>query len=146
MERTAIHDLVDQARAGSNPYIITKLEGGWVMAADQPIISGHCVLLSDPVVFGINDLNENHRQIYSRDCCRVGDALLKIVGAYRINYETMCNVAQALHTQIIPRYMTEPDAKRRERPAIAYPQLKKVEATELSQFIAKMREELSRAT
>jgi diadenosine tetraphosphate (Ap4A) HIT family hydrolase len=139
MERTAIHDLVDRARAGTNPYIVTKLEGGWVMAADQPILPGHCVLLSDPVVFGINDLNENLRQIYSRDCCRVGDALLKVVGAYRINYETMCNVAQALHTQIIPRYADEPDSKRRERPAIAYPQLKRVEPTELTEFIAKMK-------
>ncbi len=142
MERTAIHDLVDQARAGSNPYMITKLESGWVMAADQPIIVGHCVLLSDPVVFGINDLNESLRQIYSRDCCRIGDALLKVVGAYRINYETMCNVAQALHTQIIPRYMDEPDSKRKERPAIAYPQLKKVESAELAPFIAKMRSSL----
>jgi diadenosine tetraphosphate (Ap4A) HIT family hydrolase len=139
MQRTAIHDLVDQAHAGTNPYIITKLEGGWVMAADQPIITGHCVLLSDPVVFGINDLNEDLRLIYSRDCCRVGDALLKVTGAYRINYETMCNVAQSLHTQIIPRYQDEPEAKRKERPAIAYPNLKRVDSAELASFIAKMR-------
>jgi diadenosine tetraphosphate (Ap4A) HIT family hydrolase len=57
---------------------------------------------------------------YWRDICRVGDALLKATGAYRINYETMCNVAQALHTHVIPRSLSESDDKRQERPAIAY--------------------------
>ncbi len=57
---------------------------------------------------------------YWRDVCRVGDALLAVTGAYRINYETMCNVAQALHTHVLPRSQSEADHERQERPAIAY--------------------------
>ena len=143
MEKTAIHDLVDKARAGQNPYIITKMESGWVMASDQPHIDGHCIFLADPVVFSINDLGENERQIYWRDCCRVGDALLKSFGAYRINYETLCNVSQALHSHIIPRYMSEPDEKRKERAAVSYPAPAKVEAEKLFSFIEKMKRQLN---
>ena len=139
MERTAIHDLVDKARAGQNPYIIAKMESGWVMASDQPHISGHCIFLADPVVFSINDLIENKRQIYWRDCCRVGDALLKGFGAYRINYETLCNVSQALHSHILPRYMSEPEEKRKERAAVSYPAPVQVEAEKLFSFIEQMK-------
>ena len=39
----------------------------------------------------------------------VGDALLEITGAVRINYETLGNTEHALHTHIVPRYNDEPD-------------------------------------
>mgnify|MGYP001581846165 CR=1 FL=1 len=120
-ERTVIHDRVDKARAGENPYVICKLETCWVALSDEPFTRGHCITFADPVVFGLNDLDEKARMFYLRDVARVGDALISALGAYRINYETLCNVAQALHTHIIPRYLNEPDAKRRDRPSSAYP-------------------------
>jgi diadenosine tetraphosphate (Ap4A) HIT family hydrolase len=43
---------------------------------------------------------------------RAGDAVLAVTGAYRINYETLCNSEPALHTHVIPRYRTESDDKR----------------------------------
>ena len=51
--------------------------------------------------------------IYSRDMGRIGDALLRVTKAYRINYETWGNSEPALHTHIMPRYLAEPDAKRK---------------------------------
>lgn len=145
MERTGIHDLVERAQKGENPFVIAKLETCWVVAAEQPFTVGHCMTMADPVVFSVNDLSEELRMKYFRDVCRVGDALLKIKGAYRINYETLCNVAQALHSHIIPRYMTEPEIKRRERPAIAYPanQIKVFDPVDEQEFILKMKSELT---
>lgn len=119
--RTSIHDRIDLLQAGKDPYMIARLESGWVCLSDQPFIEGHCVFFADPVAFSINDLSEIQRMAYSRDVCKVGDALIKALGAYRINYETMCNVAQSLHSHITPRFESEPEAKRRERPALAYP-------------------------
>lgn len=71
------------------------------------------LLLSNPVVTDLNSLNEFGRTQYSLDMIRVGDALLKITNAYRINYETWGNLERALHTHIMPRYLSEPDEKRR---------------------------------
>jgi diadenosine tetraphosphate (Ap4A) HIT family hydrolase len=120
MERTPIHDKVDELSQGKNPYFIARLETCWVAVSDRPLIDGHCVIFADPVVFSVNDLDESTRMRYARDMCRVGDALLKVTGAYRINYETMSNVAQALHSHIYPRQLSEPDLQRRDRPSAAY--------------------------
>lgn len=144
MERTTIHEAVERARAGDHKYLICKLETCWVVAADLPLLRGHCVTLADPVVFGVNDLSEELRMKYFRDICRVGDALLKVCGSYRINYETLCNVAQALHSHIIPRYLSEPEIKRKERAAIGYPinELKPFNINNEQDFINKMKTEL----
>ena len=120
LSHTAIHDRVEGLRRGSDPYLIAKLETGWVVLSDKPLVPAHCIFFADPVVFSVNDLDEATRMNYWRDVCRVGDALILVTGSYRINYETLCNVAQALHSHILPRQMSEPDEKRRERAAVAY--------------------------
>lgn len=40
---------------------------------------------------------------------RIGDVLLKITGACRINYALMGNSLPILHAHIIPRYASEPE-------------------------------------
>lgn len=144
--RTLINELVEKAQQGVSPFVIAKLETCWVFAVEQPFTHGHCMTLADPVVFSVNDLSEDLRMKYFRDVCRVGDALMELNGAYRINYETLCNVAQSLHSHVIPRYMTEADVKRKERAAIAYPpnEIKKFDPLIESEFIDKMRLHLSR--
>ena len=49
----------------------------------------------------------------------LGDALLEVTEAYRINYEILGNLDPALHAHIIPRYMVEPEDMRR-GPAFSY--------------------------
>ena len=101
------------ARVGTNPYVISKLPSGWLVIGDVQPLPGYCVFLADPVVPSINDLSEADRVQYSLDVLRAGDALLAVSNAYRINYETLGNTEQALHTHIIPRYLDEPDDKRK---------------------------------
>jgi diadenosine tetraphosphate (Ap4A) HIT family hydrolase len=38
----------------------------------------------------------------------IGDALLEVTAAYRINYEILGNTEPALHAHIFPRYLSEP--------------------------------------
>ncbi len=144
--RTVIHEFVEKAQEGENPFVIAKLETCWVVAMEQPYTRGHCMTLADPVVFSVNDLSEELRMKYFRDVCWVGDALIEINGAYRINYETLCNVAQALHSHIVPRYMDEPEAKRKERAAVAYTssEITNFDPSKESDFISKMKQQLSR--
>jgi diadenosine tetraphosphate (Ap4A) HIT family hydrolase len=42
----------------------------------------------------------------------IGEALLAVTDAYRINYEILGNTDAALHAHIVPRYLSEPDADR----------------------------------
>jgi diadenosine tetraphosphate (Ap4A) HIT family hydrolase len=115
-----IEDRVKAARAGENPYVITRMASGWCVLGDAQFLPGYCILLADPIVFGLNDLSEAERTQFSLDTIRIGDALIALKGAYRINYLTMCNLDQSLHTHIIPRYMSEPDDLRRDNAMHAY--------------------------
>ncbi len=46
----------------------------------------------------------------------VGDALLEVTGAYRINYVIAGNTDPYLHAHIVPRYLTEPEELRKGLP------------------------------
>jgi len=111
--KNLISERVELAQNGGNPYVISKFPSGWLVIGDVQPLFGYCVFLADPVVPSINDLGEAERVQYSLDVLRAGDAILKVTDAYRINYETLGNTEPALHTHIIPRYMTEPEDKRR---------------------------------
>jgi diadenosine tetraphosphate (Ap4A) HIT family hydrolase len=104
---------VAAARRGENPYVISRMPSGWLVIGDVQPLPGYCLLLADPVVDSPNALSEPDRIAYSLDVLRIGDALLKITGAYRINYMTLANQEPSLHTHIIPRFWDEPEAKRR---------------------------------
>jgi heme-degrading monooxygenase HmoA/diadenosine tetraphosphate (Ap4A) HIT family hydrolase len=117
---TLIHERVRLAREGRNPYVIARLDSGWVVIGDVQPLPGYCLLLPDPVVGDLNALSEIERTLYNRDVVRVGDALLHLTGARRINYETWGNADEALHTHIMPRYTHEPNEKRRLPACVSY--------------------------
>jgi diadenosine tetraphosphate (Ap4A) HIT family hydrolase len=109
-----IEQRVAAARRSENPYVIAKMASGWLVIGDVQPLDGYCLLLADPVVESLNALVGAERQAYLTDMARIGDALLAVTRAYRINYETLCNFEPSLHTHIIPRYASEPDDKRRD--------------------------------
>ena len=77
------------------------------------------VLLADPVVTSINDLPAPDRTQFLLDMVTLGDAILRVSGAYRINYEILGNSEPELHAHVFPRFMTEPEDQRR-KPAWFY--------------------------
>jgi diadenosine tetraphosphate (Ap4A) HIT family hydrolase len=116
---TLIHERVEAARAGTNPTVICRMPSGWAVMCDVQFLRGYVILLADPVAPDLNALAEPQRAAYLLDMARLGDALLEVTGAYRINYEILGNLDAALHAHIIPRYMTEPEEMRR-GPAFLY--------------------------
>ena len=76
---------------------------------DVQIMRGYTILLADPVVASINDLDRQQRAAYLRDMTVIGDALLEVTAAQRINYGILGNSDPYLHAHIIPRYQTEPE-------------------------------------
>ena len=70
------------------------------------------MLYPDPVVPHLNSLDGAARGQFLADMARLGDALLQVTGAARINYELLGNVEPALHAHLIPRYADEPAVTR----------------------------------
>ncbi len=112
----AIPQRIETARAGTNPTTICRMPSGWVVLCDMQFLSGYCILLSDPVVPSLNDLNRTQRADFLSDMVIVGDALLEVTGAYRINYAIAGNTDPYLHAHIVPRYLTEPEELRKGLP------------------------------
>ena len=50
------------------------------------------------------------------DAGRLGDALIEVTGALRINYAIFGNVEPALHIHVVPRFADEPPALRTAHP------------------------------
>ncbi|MGH8296164.1 MAG: HIT family protein [Steroidobacteraceae bacterium] len=104
---TAIHRLVGAARAGREPRVIARLFSGWAVFGERQFLRGYALLLPDPVVPSLNALGAQERTLFLQDLARLGDALLKVTGAERINYAILGNLEPALHAHVIPRYAEE---------------------------------------
>lgn len=108
-----ISERVEQARLGTNEMVICRMASGWAVMGDVQFLPGYCLLLPDPVVPSLNDLDANARATFLLDMSRMGDALLAVTGALRINDEILGNSEPELHCHIFPRYAVEPERKRK---------------------------------
>jgi diadenosine tetraphosphate (Ap4A) HIT family hydrolase len=113
---TAIHLQVIAAREGRDPRVIARLFSGWAVFGERQFVRGYALLLPDPVVPNLNSLGARERIAFLTDMSRLGDALLKVTGAARINYAIFGNQDPALHAHVIPRYLDEPEGLRTEQP------------------------------
>ncbi len=116
MTNLDIPQRIELARKGMNSTIICKVPSGWVALCDMQYLRGYCILLADPVVESINHLDLAGRSKFLLDMTLVGDALLEVTGALRINYGMLSNSDPYLHAHIIPRYQEEPEEIRRYLP------------------------------
>jgi diadenosine tetraphosphate (Ap4A) HIT family hydrolase len=123
-KETTMSDIIPEriaaARAGTNPTVICRMSSGWAVLCDVQFLRGYTILLADPIVASINDLDHQQRSIYLNDMALIGDALLEVTDAYRINYAVLGNTDPCLHAHIVPRYMTEPEEFRK-LPPWSYP-------------------------
>ena len=116
---TMIHRRVAACRAGTFPASICRVQSGWVVLGDVQFLRGYCLILPDPVVGHLNELGASERKTLFYEASVVGDALLDITGAVRINYEILGNLEPALHLHIFPRFESEP-TELKTRPAWFY--------------------------
>lgn len=111
---TAIHRQVEAARQGELTRVIARMTSGWAVLGDPQITRGYCLLLPDPVVPDLNALSGDYRRQFLDEMARLGDAVLAVTGAERINYEILGNVEPALHAHVIPRHASEdPDLRKK---------------------------------
>jgi len=106
------HPKIVAARNGEDPALVCKVISGWVFLCNLQFLSGYCILQADPTVASINDLDAAGRAQFLTDMILVGDALMEVTGAYRVNYAIAGNSDPVLHAHIVPRYMDEPEELR----------------------------------
>lgn len=143
-----ISNRAERLRRGEDPQFIARMPSGWAILANQQPgpITGCCMLIPDPVVAHVNDLDQAARAAFMTDLVTLGDAVLAATGAERINYLILCNQVPELHGHVVPRFATEDPAKRRLGPFEAYdfPNARKADAAgEDATLLARLRQSLS---
>jgi diadenosine tetraphosphate (Ap4A) HIT family hydrolase len=113
---TAIHRRVLRLRANEDPGLIARLRSGWAVLGEQQFLRGYALLLPDPVVGNFNELAPLLRAQVMQDAATLGDALLAVTGAQRINYAIFGNLEPALHVHVVPRFADENDVMRTAHP------------------------------
>jgi diadenosine tetraphosphate (Ap4A) HIT family hydrolase len=108
--------MVESCRKGTYAATVARLASGWVVMGTSQVIKGYCLLLPDPVVPHLNALPPAQRAQFLQDMAKVGDALLNVTHALRINYAMFGNQEPALHAHVFPRYQDEPEALRTQQP------------------------------
>jgi len=104
---TLIHKRVQLCRDAALDRCIAKMPSGWAVMGDVQFLAGYCLLLPDPVVPDLNAMDMPQRQTFLSDMTRLGDAVLSVTGAVRINYEMLGNLEPALHAHVFPRFNDE---------------------------------------
>jgi diadenosine tetraphosphate (Ap4A) HIT family hydrolase len=113
---TSIHRRVDALRAGRDPAFVARLVSGWAVLGERQFLPGYCLLLPDPVVPTLNALHGDDRAAFLADMASLGDAVLSVTRAVRINYAIYGNLDPALHAHVIPRFSDEPPALKHAQP------------------------------
>jgi len=107
---TLIHRRVEAARAGIHPTGICRVPSGWVVLGDTQFLRGYSLLHPAPVVTALNALDMPRHAAFLCEMTVLGDALLGVTGAYRINYEILGNLEPALHAHVFPHNLEVPSA------------------------------------
>lgn len=100
--------------------VIRRMPSGWAVLGDQQFLEGYCVLLADPMVPDLTDLEGEARARFLIDMAVIGEALMAVTPAYRINYQILGNTDPWLHAHVLPRFADEP-VQYRVGPAWRYP-------------------------
>jgi len=118
----AISNRLARIRAGEDPQLLLELPSGpAILGKYQPDpIQGCCMLIPDPVVSSPNELDHGARAQFFSDLVLLGDAILNVTGAERINYLVLCNQVPELHGHCIPRFASEEPDRRLAGPFEAY--------------------------
>jgi diadenosine tetraphosphate (Ap4A) HIT family hydrolase len=123
--------------------LIARLASGWAVMGDPQVLRGYCLLLPDPVVPQLNAMTADAQARFLSDMARLGQAVLEVTGALRINYAMFGNLEPALHAHVFPRNETEPRDLRTAHPwAYDWSKARPFDATVDGAVLAALRERL----
>lgn len=105
---------------GRNPTLMVKMKSGFAVIADNQFLPGYCILLRYPQAASLQELSLAERACYLTDTTLIGDAIMRVCNPRRINYSTLMNFDNFLHTHIEARYEWEPE-EYKYKPSWLYP-------------------------
>lgn len=100
-----------ECKAGTHPGLIAELETGYAVLGDSQFFRGYSVLLCKSPATELDELPPTVRLRYLQEMSQLAEAVRKVTGAHKINYECLGNMVHHLHFHVFPRRLTDPDPK-----------------------------------
>jgi diadenosine tetraphosphate (Ap4A) HIT family hydrolase len=97
---------------GENPLVVARMRSGFAVMSNSQFLPGYCLLLGSPIVSRLNDLEGDSRTQFLEDMATLGDAIIAVTGAVRVNYGIYGNLDPFVHAHVWPRYAEEPEEVR----------------------------------
>lgn len=114
-------DRIGACARSENPTMIIKMKSGFAVLADNQFLPGYCIFLRYPQVDSLSSLTLEERRQYLIDTSLIGDAINMVCNPRKINYSTLMNKDNYLHTHIEARYDWEPE-EYKYKPSWIYPE------------------------
>jgi diadenosine tetraphosphate (Ap4A) HIT family hydrolase len=91
--------------------VMARMRSSFAVIGDTQFLPGYSLLLiDDPSVNHLTDLDWAHRKQFLFDLALVGEAVERVCrpnGLRRMNYEVLGNLLPVLHGHVVPRYEWE---------------------------------------
>lgn len=100
--------LIQRKPAPERDEYVCRMRSGHLVLADMQYLRGYSILIGEPHAPSINDVSPEQQALFMQDMAVVGDLLMRVTGAYRVNYAILGNTDPYLHAHIVPRYTDEP--------------------------------------
>ena len=84
--------------------VLAELDSSWVTMGENAPLRGYACLVFRRHAVELHDLSEDEGAAFMRDIQRLSDALKRVTGAAKLNYEVHGNTIEHLHMHFYPRY------------------------------------------
>ena len=102
---------IEALRSGADQKLIMRLQSGFLTLSEYQFLPGYCLLLADPMVGQLNELDWESRQIFLQDLALASEAVQAVTNAKRTNLAIYGNVDPFLHAHVWPRFEDEPPSR-----------------------------------
>ena len=89
-------------------YNVADLQISRLRLEKNQYVKGYCVLICHKHVPEPYELSREERGKFFEDICQAGQALEKVFGADKMNFQILGNSVPHLHGHLMPRYLNDP--------------------------------------
>ena len=96
-------DRIKMIKQGSNPYFVKELETGYVVIGDNQHFKGYTLFLFKEHVIELHEIDSITKIKFLEEMSIVAEAVYKVTGAEKMNYEMLGNGDAHMHWHFFPR-------------------------------------------
>lgn len=100
--------LCERMRRG---YFLAELRESCVVLSESKAYRGWCTLILKDHIEHLSELPRERQERLFGEVARVAEAIRKVLGPVRLNYECLGNVTAHVHWHVIPRHADDPEPK-----------------------------------